>query len=72
VYYETFIGGGKHWSLTLGAGTCLRIVDRNGGLAMRTGELVPVARASKRAVADRIFDEILKLRLSLYAIHNER
>jgi phosphopantothenoylcysteine decarboxylase/phosphopantothenate--cysteine ligase len=41
-------------------------------LAMRTGELVPVARASKRAVADRIFDEILKLRLSLYAIHNER
>jgi phosphopantothenoylcysteine decarboxylase/phosphopantothenate--cysteine ligase len=41
-------------------------------LAMRTGELVPVARASKRAVADRIFDEILKLRLGLYAIHNER
>jgi len=41
-------------------------------LAMRTGELVPVARASKRAVADRIFDEILKLRLSLYAIHNGR
>jgi phosphopantothenoylcysteine decarboxylase/phosphopantothenate--cysteine ligase len=41
-------------------------------LAMRTGELVPVARASKQAVADRIFDEILKLRLSLYAIHNER
>jgi phosphopantothenoylcysteine decarboxylase/phosphopantothenate--cysteine ligase len=41
-------------------------------LAMRTGEMVPVARASKRAVADRIFDEILKLRLSLYAIHDER
>jgi len=41
-------------------------------LAMRTGELVPVARASKRAVADRIFDEVLKLRLSLYATPNGR
>jgi phosphopantothenoylcysteine decarboxylase/phosphopantothenate--cysteine ligase len=41
-------------------------------LAMRTGEVVAVARASKRAVADRIFDEVLKLRLSLYAIHNGR
>src|SRR5450432_806892 len=28
-------------------------------LAMRTGEMVPVARASKRVVADRIFDEVL-------------
>lgn len=36
-------------------------------LALRTGELVPVPRASKREVADRIFDEILKLRLHLYA-----
>lgn len=39
-------------------------------LALRTGELVPVARAAKREVADRIFDEILKLRLSLYAAQN--
>ncbi|MGA2594724.1 MAG: bifunctional phosphopantothenoylcysteine decarboxylase/phosphopantothenate--cysteine ligase CoaBC, partial [Bryobacteraceae bacterium] len=36
-------------------------------LALRTGELIPLPRASKREVADRIFDEILKLRLSLYA-----
>jgi phosphopantothenoylcysteine decarboxylase/phosphopantothenate--cysteine ligase len=40
-------------------------------LALRTGELIAVPRASKREVADRIFDEILKLRLSLYAT-NER
>ncbi|HLY16632.1 MAG TPA: bifunctional phosphopantothenoylcysteine decarboxylase/phosphopantothenate--cysteine ligase CoaBC [Bryobacteraceae bacterium] len=36
-------------------------------LALRTGELIPVPRASKREVADRIFDEILKLRLHRYA-----
>ena len=33
-------------------------------LALRSGELIPVPRASKREVADRIFDEILKLRLA--------
>jgi phosphopantothenoylcysteine decarboxylase/phosphopantothenate--cysteine ligase len=36
-------------------------------LVLRTGETVPLARASKREVADRIFDQILKLRLSLNA-----
>ena len=36
-------------------------------LALRTGEMIAVPRASKRAVADRIFDEILKLRLHIYA-----
>jgi phosphopantothenoylcysteine decarboxylase/phosphopantothenate--cysteine ligase len=36
-------------------------------LALRGGDLIPVPRASKREVADRIFDEILKLRLALYA-----
>lgn len=36
-------------------------------LALRSGEFIAVPRASKRAVADRIFDEILKLRLHLYA-----
>jgi phosphopantothenoylcysteine decarboxylase/phosphopantothenate--cysteine ligase len=36
-------------------------------LVLRTGETVPLARAPKREVADRIFDEILKLRLSLHA-----
>jgi phosphopantothenoylcysteine decarboxylase/phosphopantothenate--cysteine ligase len=36
-------------------------------LALRTGEVMALPRASKREVADRIFDEILKLRLALYA-----
>lgn len=36
-------------------------------LALRTGELIPIARASKREIADRIFDQVLKLRLALYA-----
>jgi len=36
-------------------------------LALRTGETIAVPRASKRDVADRIFDEILKLQLHLYA-----
>jgi len=36
-------------------------------LALRSGESIPLPRASKREIADRIFDEILKLRLHLYA-----
>ena len=36
-------------------------------LALRTGETIPVPRASKREIADRIFDEALKLRLALHA-----
>jgi phosphopantothenoylcysteine decarboxylase/phosphopantothenate--cysteine ligase len=36
-------------------------------LALRSGEFISVPRASKREVADRIFDEILKLRLHIYA-----
>lgn len=36
-------------------------------LALATGENIPVPKASKREVADRIFDEILKLRLALHA-----
>jgi urea carboxylase-associated protein 2 len=31
VFYETVIEGGKHWSLTVRAGTQLRIIDRDGG-----------------------------------------
>ena len=38
-------------------------------LALRTGESIPLARAPKREIADRIFDEILKLRLALHAEH---
>jgi phosphopantothenoylcysteine decarboxylase/phosphopantothenate--cysteine ligase len=40
-------------------------------LALRTGELIPLPRAPKREIADRIFDEALKLRLALHAA-NER
>jgi phosphopantothenoylcysteine decarboxylase / phosphopantothenate---cysteine ligase len=36
-------------------------------LALRTGETVAIARAGKREIADRIFDEVLKLRLALHA-----
>jgi len=36
-------------------------------LALRTGETVELPRASKREVADAIFDQALKLRLALYA-----
>jgi phosphopantothenoylcysteine decarboxylase / phosphopantothenate---cysteine ligase len=35
-------------------------------LVLSTGETIPVARASKASVAQRIFDEMLKLRLALH------
>jgi phosphopantothenoylcysteine decarboxylase/phosphopantothenate--cysteine ligase len=35
-------------------------------LALATGELIPLPRAAKREIADRIFDEVLKLRLALH------
>jgi phosphopantothenoylcysteine decarboxylase/phosphopantothenate--cysteine ligase len=40
-------------------------------LVLSTGETIPLARASKREIADRIFDQVLKLRLALNAA-NER
>ena len=36
-------------------------------LALRTGETIALPRATKRAIADRIYDEALKLRLALHA-----
>jgi phosphopantothenoylcysteine decarboxylase / phosphopantothenate---cysteine ligase len=36
-------------------------------LVLRTGETVALPRASKREIADRIFDQVLKLRLALHA-----
>jgi phosphopantothenoylcysteine decarboxylase / phosphopantothenate---cysteine ligase len=36
-------------------------------LVLRTGESIPVERAPKRAIAKRIFDEMIKLCLSLHA-----
>jgi phosphopantothenoylcysteine decarboxylase/phosphopantothenate--cysteine ligase len=36
-------------------------------LALVTGETIPLPRAGKRALADRIFDEAIKLRLALHS-----
>jgi len=36
-------------------------------LVLRTGETIPVARAPKREIADRIFDQVMKLRLAMHA-----
>jgi len=36
-------------------------------LVLRTGESIPLSRAPKREIADRIFDQVLKLRLALHA-----
>jgi phosphopantothenoylcysteine decarboxylase/phosphopantothenate--cysteine ligase len=36
-------------------------------LVLRTGETIQIARAPKREIADRIFDQVLRLRLSLQA-----
>jgi phosphopantothenoylcysteine decarboxylase / phosphopantothenate---cysteine ligase len=38
-------------------------------LVLSTGETLALERASKREIAERIFDQILKLRLSLHATH---
>jgi phosphopantothenoylcysteine decarboxylase/phosphopantothenate--cysteine ligase len=36
-------------------------------LVLTTGETIPLSRAPKREIADRIFDQVLKLRLALHA-----
>jgi phosphopantothenoylcysteine decarboxylase/phosphopantothenate--cysteine ligase len=36
-------------------------------LVLRTGETIPLERAPKRAIADRIFDQVMRLRLALHA-----
>ena len=36
-------------------------------LVTRTGETIPLPRASKREIADRVFDKVLRLRLALHA-----
>jgi phosphopantothenoylcysteine decarboxylase/phosphopantothenate--cysteine ligase len=38
-------------------------------LALSTGENISLPRAPKREIADRVFDEALKLRLALHAAH---
>ncbi len=39
-------------------------------LVLRTGEVIPVERASKDAIAGRILDEAMRLRLSLHALQH--
>lgn len=36
-------------------------------LVLSTGETIPLSRAPKREIADRIFDQVLKLRLAIHA-----
>ena len=36
-------------------------------LVMRTGEVMPLEKASKRVLADRILDQAMRLRLALHA-----
>jgi phosphopantothenoylcysteine decarboxylase / phosphopantothenate---cysteine ligase len=54
-------------NLVGGAETGFESDDNEVVLALRTGETIPIERATKRQIADRIFDEALRLRLSLHA-----
>jgi phosphopantothenoylcysteine decarboxylase/phosphopantothenate--cysteine ligase len=38
-------------------------------LVMRTGEVIPLPRGSKKSIAGQIFDHVLKLRLALHSAH---
>ena len=49
-----------------GSDTGFESDDNEVVLALRTGETIKLPRASKRQIADRIFDEALKLRLALH------
>jgi phosphopantothenoylcysteine decarboxylase / phosphopantothenate---cysteine ligase len=49
------------------AGTGFEADQNEVVLVLRTGETIPLARAPKREIADRIFDQVLKLRLALHA-----
>jgi len=54
-------------NLVGGADTGFESDDNEVILALRTGETISLERAPKRQIADRIFDEALKLRLALSA-----
>jgi len=49
------------------AGTGFEADENEVVLVTRAGETIPVKRASKRAIAGRIFDEAMRLRLALHA-----
>jgi phosphopantothenoylcysteine decarboxylase/phosphopantothenate--cysteine ligase len=48
-------------------GTGFESDENEAVLVLRTGETIPSPRAPKREMADRIFDQVLKLRLALHA-----
>ncbi len=54
-------------NLVGGSETGFESEENEAVLALATGELISLPRAPKREIADRIFDEILKLRLALHA-----
>jgi phosphopantothenoylcysteine decarboxylase/phosphopantothenate--cysteine ligase len=54
-------------NLVGGSETAFESDDNEVVLVLRTGDVIPVPRASKREIADRIFDELMKLRLALHA-----
>jgi len=54
-------------NLVGGAGSGFESDENEVTLVLRTGETIPLPRASKRDIADRIFDRVLRLRLTLHA-----
>ncbi len=48
-------------------GTGFESDENEGVMVLSTGETIPLSRAPKREIAERIFDQVLKLRLALHA-----
>ncbi len=48
-------------------GTGFESDENEAVLVLRTGETIPLERAPKREIADRIFDQVMRLRLALHA-----
>jgi phosphopantothenoylcysteine decarboxylase/phosphopantothenate--cysteine ligase len=51
----------------VGEGTAFESDENEVVLVMSTGEVIPLAKAAKREIADGIFDHALRLRLALHA-----
>ena len=54
-------------NLVGGAGAGFESDDNEVVLVPRTGEPIPISRAPKRTIADRIFDQVTKLRLAVHS-----
>ena len=50
-------------------GTGFESDDNEVVLVLRTGETIPLSRAPKREIAERIFDQVLKLRRAQHSLH---